>query len=254
MRVDVAAIRSARSWARQRLRVSEAVLILLAVAIGGAAGLLSVVQGAIALALFSWITKARARHMVDAVEANALHRGRMSWSDNLVISGQTIISNGFGASIGLEAAYAQLGGVLGSIAGGWFRLRRADLRILVGAGTGAAIAGAFGAPLAGAFYAFEIVIGAYTPAAIALARRCDHRRVTGVVDDRPRDVRLFVLDVAASSSWRDHRERSRCWLGPDADRRTDDAKGGAGDACSDHCRGVSSPVPSGIDQSRRRCR
>jgi CIC family chloride channel protein len=38
---------------------------------------------------------------------------------------------------------------------------------LVGAGAGAAIAGAFGAPLAGAFYAFEIVIGAYTPAAIA---------------------------------------------------------------------------------------
>jgi CIC family chloride channel protein len=30
-----------------------------------------------------------------------------------------------------------------------------------------AIAAAFGAPLAGAFYAFEIVIGAYTPAALA---------------------------------------------------------------------------------------
>jgi len=199
----VGAIRSATSWVRQRLRASEAVLILLAVAIGGAAGLLSVVQGVVArtmqhllfalpsgqrlsatpaipllalialpigglvLALFSWITKARARHMVDAVEANALHGGRMSWSDSLVISGQTIISNGFGASVGLEAAYAQLGGVVASIAGGWFRLRRADLRVLVGAGTGAAIAGAFGAPLAGAFYAFEIVIGAYTPAAIA---------------------------------------------------------------------------------------
>jgi len=201
--MDVTAIRSATSWMRQRLRASEAVLILLAVAIGGAAGLLSVVQGMIAhtiqhllfdlpsgqrlsatpaipllallalplggvvLALFSWITKARTRRMVDAVEANALHGGRMSRSDSLVISGQTIISNGFGASVGLEAAYAQLGGVVASIAGGWFRLRRADLRILVGAGTGAAIAGAFGAPLAGAFYAFEIVIGAYTPAAIA---------------------------------------------------------------------------------------
>lgn len=203
MTLNVTAIRSATSWVRQRLRASEAVLILLAVAIGGAAGLLTVVQGAVArtiqhllfalpggqrlsattaipllallalptggvmLACFSTVVKARARHMVDAVEANALHGGRMSWSDSLVISGQTIISNGFGASVGLEAAYAQLGGVVASITGGWFRLRRADLRILVGAGTGAAIASAFGAPLAGAFYAFEIVIGAYTPAAIA---------------------------------------------------------------------------------------
>ena len=203
MTLDVGAIRSATSWVRQRLRASEAVLILLAVVLGGAAGLLSVLQGAVArtlqhllfalpsgqrlsatptipvvtllalpvggvvLVLFSWITKARSRRMVDAVEANALHGGRMSWSDSLVISGHTILSNGFGASVGLEAAYAQLGGVIASIVGGWFRLRRADLRILVGAGTGAAIAGAFGAPLTGAFYAFEIVIGAYTPAAIA---------------------------------------------------------------------------------------
>lgn len=198
-----AMIRNAASWLRRRVRASEAILILLAVGVGAAAGLLSVVQGAVArtfqhalfalptgqrlsatasipflallalplggmvLAVFSWATRAHRRRMVDAVEANALHGGRMSWTDSLVISGQTIISNGFGASVGLEAAYAQLGGVVASITGSWARLRRADLRVLVGAGTGAAIAGAFGAPLAGAFYAFEIVIGAYTPAAIA---------------------------------------------------------------------------------------
>lgn len=159
MRLDVTALRMAASWLRRRVRASEAFLILLAVVIGGAAGLLSVVQGAIArtiqhllfalpsgqrlsstpaipalallalplggaiLALFSWVVKARARKMVDAVEANALHGGRMSWSDSLVISGQTIISNGFGASVGLEAAYAQLGGLVSSIAGGWYRRR-----------------------------------------------------------------------------------------------------------------------------------
>ena len=123
--------------------------------------------GGIVLALFSWATRARKRRMVDAVEANALHGGRMSVPDSLVISGQTILSNGFGASVGLEAAYAQLGGAIGSVTGAAFNLRRADLRNLVGAGTGAAIAAAFGAPLAGAFYAFEIVIGAYTPTALA---------------------------------------------------------------------------------------
>jgi CIC family chloride channel protein len=37
---------------------------------------------------------------------------------------------------------------------------------MVGCGAAAAIAGAFGAPLAGAFYAFELVIGGYTPASL----------------------------------------------------------------------------------------
>ncbi|MGY2736170.1 CIC family chloride channel protein [Sphingomonas sp. UYP23] len=190
-------------WFRRRVRASEAMFIVLATIVGAGAGLLSVVQGALArgiqrvlydlppgarlsampslpliallmlpvgglvLAAFSWAVRARRRRLVDAVEANALHGGRMSPADSLVIAGQTVLSNGFGASVGLEAAYAQLGGALASFAGGAFNLRRADLRNLVGAGTGAAIGAAFGAPLAGAFYAFEIVIGAYTPSALA---------------------------------------------------------------------------------------
>src|SRR5258708_23260006 len=37
---------------------------------------------------------------------------------------------------------------------------------MVGCGAAAAISGAFGAPLAGAFYVFELVIGGYTPASL----------------------------------------------------------------------------------------
>jgi CIC family chloride channel protein len=113
-----------------------------------------------------WLRR-RAKGQIDVVEANALHGGRIPWSDNLIVSAQTIVSNGFGASVGLEAAYAQAGGGMASLLGQWFALRRNDLRVLVGAGAGAGNGAAFGAPLAGAFYAFEIVIGAYTPAAIA---------------------------------------------------------------------------------------
>lgn len=104
---------------------------------------------------------------VDVVEANALHGGTIPWRDTLLVCVQTMLSNGVGASVGLEAAYAQAGGGFCSVVGQWLRLRRADMRILVGAGAGAAIGAAFSAPLTGAFYAFEIVIGAYTPAAIA---------------------------------------------------------------------------------------
>ena len=48
-----------------------------------------------------------------------------------------------------------------------FRVRRNDLRLLVGCGAAGAIAGAFNAPLTGAFYAFELVIGTYTLATFA---------------------------------------------------------------------------------------
>ena len=102
---------------------------------------------------------------VDPIEANALRGGRMSLRDSFVVAFQTLLSNGCGASVGLEAGYAQIGASLGSFFGQKLRLRRSDLRILVGAGVAAAIGGSFDAPLAGAFYAFEIVIGAYSIAA-----------------------------------------------------------------------------------------
>jgi CIC family chloride channel protein len=123
--------------------------------------------GGLCLGGFSLLVRAHRRRLVDAVEANALHGGAMSMRYSLVVSGQTVLSNGFGASVGLEAAYAQMGGGFGSQVARWLRLRRADSRTLVGAGAGAAIGAAFGAPLTGAFYAFEIVIGAYSPQALA---------------------------------------------------------------------------------------
>jgi CIC family chloride channel protein len=68
--------------------------------------------------------------------------------------------------VGLEAGYTQLASGIAASLGRAFHLRRADQRIMVGCGAAAAIAGAFGAPLAGAFYAFELVIGGYTPASL----------------------------------------------------------------------------------------
>ena len=130
--------------------------------------------------------------MVDAVEANALHGGRMSAGDSVVLAGQTAISNGFGASVGLEAAYAQVGGMAGSLAAQALNLRRGDWRVLVGAGAGAAIAAAFGAPLTGAFYAFEIVIGAYTPAALAPVAAAS---LAGALTAQTLGIQPYVLDA-----------------------------------------------------------
>jgi CIC family chloride channel protein len=187
---------------RRLFRSSEAALVAMAVALGIAAGLLTFVLNRTAHGLQSLIyglggqslsaapyvspfsllalpigglllgfgSRAAARRWrtpVDVVEANALHGGAIPLRDSLLVCAQTLLSNGVGASVGLEAAYAQAGGGFASVIGQWLRLRRADMRILLGAGAGAAIGAAFSAPLTGAFYAFEIVIGAYTPAAIA---------------------------------------------------------------------------------------
>ncbi|WP_260926944.1 chloride channel protein [Novosphingobium sp. 9] len=187
---------------RRRVRQSEAAFIVLAVMVGLAAGwttnllralahgmqrvlygvtvnrvsalgeihhpwrLIALPIGGVLLVGLSLLLRRR-RAPIDVVEANAMHGGRIPFTDNLVIAVQTLFSNGAGASVGLEAAYAQMGGGMGSWLGQWFNLRRADMRILVGAGAGAAIGAAFGAPITGAFYAFEIIIGTYAPAGLA---------------------------------------------------------------------------------------
>jgi len=104
---------------------------------------------------------------IDPIEANALHGGRMSLLGSLIVAVQTVWSSGVGASVGLEAGYTQMSSGIASWIGKAFRLRRGDLRILVGCGAAAGIAGAFGAPLAGAFYGFELIIGSYSPISLA---------------------------------------------------------------------------------------
>ena len=109
----------------------------------------------------------RKRAPVDPIEANALHGGHLSLRDSVLVVVQNLISNGFGASVGLEAGYTQIAGALASRLGIGFDLRRNDLRLLVGCGAAAAIAAAFDAPMTGAFYAFELIVGTYSIASLA---------------------------------------------------------------------------------------
>jgi chloride channel protein, CIC family len=190
---------------RTQVRARESNLVLLAAAIGGFAGLVVATMSAGVTALHvlffavppgqrlstlpsldplaalivptlgglafglatSLLTRWRPAREVDPIEANALHGGRMSLLGSLSVSLQTVWSSGVGASVGLEAGYTQLASGIASWIGRAFRLRRRDLRILVGCGAAGAIAGAFGAPLGGAFYAFELVIGSYSVMSLA---------------------------------------------------------------------------------------
>ncbi|HTI03390.1 MAG TPA: chloride channel protein [Acidisoma sp.] len=109
----------------------------------------------------------RPRRAVDPIEANALYGGRMSVIDSIIVCVQTLLSCGVGASVGLEAGYTQMGSAIASYIGRSFRLRRSDLRLMVGCGAAGAIGAAFNAPMAGAFYGIELVIGTYTIANLA---------------------------------------------------------------------------------------
>jgi CIC family chloride channel protein len=197
----IKALAALRSWAR----AGEPGLVALALAVGVASGLLAAAMsgaarslhalfgpgvahgllsamrdadplrllllpaaGGLLLGLLNLILARRwPRSPIDPIEANALHGGRMSLRDGAVVAAQNILSNGFGASVGLEAGYTQAGGSVASRLGLLFGLRRGDLRILVGCGAAGAIAAAFDAPLTGAFYAFELVIGTYAIASLA---------------------------------------------------------------------------------------
>jgi CIC family chloride channel protein len=139
------------------VRDIDPLLILLVPAAGG------LLLGLLNMGLARW----HPRSPVDPIEANALHGGRMALSDGAVVAAQNILSNGCGASVGLEAGYTQVAGGVASRLGIQAGLRRGDLRVLVGCGAAGAIAAAFDAPLTGAFYAFELVIGTYAIASLA---------------------------------------------------------------------------------------
>jgi CIC family chloride channel protein len=131
-------------------------------------GLAMPIIGGLVLGLAGWLwSRRRPTQPIDPIEANALHGGRMSLRDSVWVTLQTLLANGCGASVGLEAGYAQMGSGMASRLGMALRLRRNDLRVLVGCGAGGAIGAAFGAPLTGAFYAFELIVGAYSVGNVA---------------------------------------------------------------------------------------
>lgn len=137
--------------------IEDRLLLLCAPVAGG------ILMGCLYLAL----RKRRSRPIVDPIEANALYGGRISLTDSIIVAVQNLISNGFGASVGLEAGYTQLSSGMASKLGAKLNVRREDLRVLVGCGAAGAIAAAFNAPLTGAFYGFELIIGTYSTVALA---------------------------------------------------------------------------------------
>ncbi len=99
--------------------------------------------------------------VADVIEACALRNGRMPLRTGLAAAFLSASSIGVGASVGREGPIVHLGATLAS----WFA-KRLHLgpslsRTLLGCGVSGAIAAAFNAPIAGVFFALEVVVGHY---------------------------------------------------------------------------------------------
>jgi CIC family chloride channel protein len=132
--------------------------LLLAPALGGLL---------IGLFVYFFMPGRRPRGVPDVIEANALLGGRMSLATGLKAAVVSAGSIGVGASVGREGPVVHLGASLGAWAAQRLHLGRSLSRTLLGCGVAAGIAASFNAPIAGVFFALEVVIGHYALTAFA---------------------------------------------------------------------------------------
>jgi len=118
------------------------------------------VGGFLAGSITRWFApEAKGHGVPEVMEAVALKQGRIR--PRLVVakalaSGVTI---GSGGSVGREGPIVQIGAALGSTVGQFLKMDARKLRTLVGCGAAAGIAATFNAPVAGALFAVEVILG-----------------------------------------------------------------------------------------------
>ncbi|MBI5929012.1 MAG: chloride channel protein [Chloroflexi bacterium] len=103
------------------------------------------------------------------MESVALVGGRLPYQRIPFKALASSISLGAGASVGPEDPSVQIGANLGSLIGQKSHLSEEQVKLLVAAGAASAIAAAFKAPIAGVFFALEVILyGAFSSAAVGV--------------------------------------------------------------------------------------
>ncbi len=96
------------------------------------------------------------------MESVALLGGRLPYKKIPFKALASALSLGAGASVGPEDPSVQIGSNIGSFFGQWLGVSEERVRLLVAAGAASAIAAAFNAPIAGVFFALEVILGEFT--------------------------------------------------------------------------------------------
>jgi len=156
----------------------------------------------VGLLVFYGMPGRRPHGVPEVIEAAALHGGRLSLTAGLKAAVISALSIGCGASVGREGPVVHLGASLGAWAAKRLHLGRRMSRTLLGCGVAAAVAASFNAPIAGTFFALEVVIGHYALSAFAPIVIAS---VTGTVVSRMHygDYPAFIMpqDMGLASLW-----------------------------------------------------
>ncbi len=143
----------------------------------------------------------RPEGVAQVIEAASLKGARMDLKRGFGAAIVNAVSLGVGASTGREGPLVHFGATLGSWFSQLFKLDRAMTLTLLGCGVASGVAASFNAPIAGVFFALEVVVGhyalhAFAPIVIA--------SVAGTIVCRIHlgDFPAFILpDYAIQSLW-----------------------------------------------------
>ncbi|MGX6647354.1 chloride channel protein [Maricaulaceae bacterium MS644] len=114
-----------------------------------------------------WLKETRALGVSDVMEARAVTGGKMEAAPGLLSAVIAAVSLGSGVSSGREGPAVHLGATLASLMTRPLGLPARGARIMLACGAASAVAASFNAPVAGALFAFEVILGHYALRSIA---------------------------------------------------------------------------------------
>ncbi|MBN1222943.1 MAG: chloride channel protein [Candidatus Aminicenantes bacterium] len=105
--------------------------------------------------------EAKGHGVPEIMESLVFHSGRIRNQVSIIKALASSICIGSGGSSGREGPIVQISSSLASSIGQLFRINERGMRTLVAAGAGAGIGATFNAPIAGALFAVEIILGEF---------------------------------------------------------------------------------------------
>lgn len=111
--------------------------------------------------IYKYAQEAKGHGVPEVMEAVALRGGRIRPRVAVVKALASSICIGTGGSVGREGPIAQIGSALGSTVGQLLNLSDERVRNLVACGAAGGIAATFNAPIAGALFAQEVILGQF---------------------------------------------------------------------------------------------
>ena len=147
----LARIRDLASWVQTLLGDTLGLFVVM-----GLAGLL------VGYIVDRWAREAKGHGVPEVMEAIALRNGRIRPRVAAIKVLASSITIGSGGSAGREGPIVQVGSALGSTLGQLLHFSGERVQTLVACGAAAGIAATFNAPIAGAIFALEVILGKFT--------------------------------------------------------------------------------------------